>query len=449
MNRERETLIAKTKAAGVVGAGGAGFPTHVKLNARVDTVIVNGAECEPLLAVDVQLMEREAETLAEALEDVVEALGAEAGVIAIKGKHTAAVEKLEAALAGKGKLRLKLLKDYYPAGDEQNLVYDVTAKTVPEGGIPLAVGAVVLNVETLLNVAAALDGQPVTTTYVTVAGAVREPVTLAVPVGTPMAALLDLAGGPLPGSFRVIEGGPMTGELVPPEAVESGMAVCKKTTTGLIILPADHWLIQQADVSLGAILQRAQSACCQCRLCTDLCPRYLLGHDIFPHLVLNAVNHGHAANTAAITQAYLCCDCGVCDLFACPVELSPRRMFRALKEELGNRGLQNSHRREAAVRDGYAGRHIPVGHLIARLGLEEYYVPAPWSDVQFSPRQVRVPLKQHIGVPAEPLVQPGDRVETGQLIAVPPSDKLGAAVHASIPGRVREVTETAVVIAGE
>ena len=112
MNRERETLIAKTKAAGVVGAGGAGFPTHVKLNAQVDTVIVNGAECEPLLAADVQLMEREAETLAEALEDVVEALGAEAGVIAIKGKHTAAVEKLEAALAGKGKLRLKLLKDY-------------------------------------------------------------------------------------------------------------------------------------------------------------------------------------------------------------------------------------------------------------------------------------------------------------------------------------------------
>ncbi|NLY30951.1 MAG: electron transport complex protein RnfC [Firmicutes bacterium] len=449
MNREKETLIAKTKAAGVVGAGGAGFPTHVKLNAQVETVIVNGAECEPLLAVDAQLMERQAEELAEALAHVVDALGAETGVIAIKGKHQAAAARLQEAAAGWDRLRLELLGDYYPAGDEHILVYDITGRTVPEGGIPLSVGAVVLNVETLLNVAAAQRGQPVTRTYITIAGAVREPVTLSVPVGTTIAAAVDLAGGPLVPNYRVIEGGPMTGELISQEKLESGRAVCKKTTTGIVVLPADHWLIQQYNVRLGVILQRAQSACCQCRLCTDLCPRYLMGHDIFPHLVLNAVNHGHTANTAAITQAYLCSDCGVCELYACPVELSPRRMYRALKEELGRRGARNPHRRESKARDSWLGRQIPVAHLVTRVGLDEYNIPAPWSEVQFSPRQVVIPLKQHVGVPAEPLVKVGERVEAGQVIAVSPPNKLGAAVHASIPGRVQEVTKTEIVIAGE
>ncbi|NLA58782.1 MAG: electron transport complex protein RnfC [Firmicutes bacterium] len=442
-------MIAKTKAAGVVGAGGAGFPTHVKLNAEVETVIVNGAECEPLLAVDVQLMERKAEALAEALAQVVEALGAKNGIVALKGKHKAAADRLQKALAGMDKLRVELLGDYYPAGDEQALVYDITGNTVPEGGIPLAVGAVVLNVETLLNVGAAQRGQPVTTTYITVAGAVRQPITLSVPVGTPIAAAIDLAGGPLTGNFRVIEGGPMTGELLTQEEIEAGRAVCKKTTTGIIILPADHWLIQHYNVKLGVILQRAQSACCQCRLCTDLCPRYLLGHDIFPHLALNAVNHGHTANTSAITEAFLCSDCGVCELYACPVELSPRRVYRALKAELLRRGVRNPHRRQVEVRDTLMGRHIPVDHLITRLGLDGYDIPAPWSEIQFSPRQVIIPLKQHVGVPAEPLVEVGQRVEVGQVIAVPPPDKLGAAVHASIPGRVKEMTRTAITIVGE
>jgi len=449
VNRDRKTLIAKTKAAGVVGAGGAGFPTHVKLDAQVKTVIVNGAECEPLLSVDVQLMERRADELVETLDFIVEALGAEAGVIGIKGKHRAAVAKLQEAVSGWDRLRVELLGDYYPAGDEHILVYDVTGQAVPEGGIPLAVGAVVINVETLLNVGAALRDQPVITTWITVAGAVREPVTLAVPVGTPVAAAVDLAGGPLTADFRVIEGGPMTGVLLSQEEVKTGRAVCKKTTTGLIVLPADHWLVRQYNVKLGRILQRAQSACCQCRLCTDLCPRYLLGHEIHPHLVLNAVNHGHAANTAAITEAFLCCDCGVCELYACPVELSPRRVYRALKEELGRRGAGNPHRRRVEPRQALGGRHIPVDHLVTRLGLDEYVVRAPWSEVEFSPRRVSIPLKQHVGVPAKPLVQAGQRVEKGQVIAVPPPDKLGAAVHASIPGRVTEVTKTEIVIVGE
>jgi Na+-translocating ferredoxin:NAD+ oxidoreductase RnfC subunit len=449
VNEDRKRLIANVKAAGVVGAGGAGFPTHVKLAGSVDTIILNGAECEPLLAVDVQLLEMQAEILVESLDQLVRVSEAKSGVIAIKGKHQPAIDALQQALMGKPTLRLQSLDDFYPVGDEQVLVYEVLGRTVPEGGIPLNVGSMVINVETLLNVAKAWKGQPVTTTYVTVAGEVSQPLTLEVPVGTPISVLLDLAGGPSVPDYGVIEGGPMTGKLIHPKAIDSHIAAVRKTTTGIIVLPADHWLVEQPSLSLGSILQRAQSACCQCRICTDLCPRHLLGHDLNPHLVLNAINHGQASNPDAYTQAFLCSDCGVCELYACPVELSPRRVYQALKLELMEKDIKNPHRRKVTPRATWAGRHIPASILISRLGLERYDHLAPWSRIDFSPRQVVIPLQQHIGIPAHASVKVGDKVEIGQTIAIPPPDKLGAAVHASIPGRIEEVTEDVVVISGE
>ncbi|NMB11860.1 MAG: electron transport complex protein RnfC [Firmicutes bacterium] len=449
MNADRKELIANVRAAGVVGAGGAGFPTHVKLAGSVDTIILNGAECEPLLAVDVQLLELQAETLVETLGEVVEILGAKAGVITIKAKHQLAIEALKQALVGKANLRLHPLEDFYPVGDEQVLVYEVLGRTVPEGGIPPDVGGMVINVETLLNVAKAQRGQPVTATYVTIAGAVSRPLTLEVPVGTPISVLLDLAGGPTVPHYRVIEGGPMTGELISQPAIDSHIAAAKKTTTGVIVLPADHWLVSQPGLNLGIILQRAQSACCQCRICTDLCPRHLLGHDLNPHLILNALNHGQASNPDAYTQAFLCSDCGVCELYACPVELSPRRVYQAIKLELTRQGLKNPHRRKVTPKVAWVGRHIPISSLISRLGLEKYDHPAPLSKVEFSLRQVAIALQQHIGVSARALVKAGDKVEIGQIIATPPPDKLGAVLHASISGRIKEVTEAMVVIAGE
>ena len=134
-------------------------------------------------------------------------------------------------------------------------------------------------------------------------------------------------------------------------------------------------------------------------------------------------------------------------LYACPGAISQTGV-PGLKEELGRRGEipigAGLNRRQAL-----GGRHIPVDHLVTCVWLDEYNIPASWSEVEFSPRQVAIPLKQHVGVPAEPLVKAGHRVEAGQVIAVPPPDKLGAAVHASIPGRVTEVTKTEIVIVGE
>lgn len=155
-------IVDKIREAGVVGAGGAGLPTHVKADATVDTVLVNGASCEPLLMSDPHLMESEVETLIRGLEAVMECTGAKRGVICLKGKHAKAMETVRAAAAkdASGRLEVFELMDFYPAGDEQVLVREVLNRTVPERGLPLQVGAVVANVETLCNVARALNGTP-------------------------------------------------------------------------------------------------------------------------------------------------------------------------------------------------------------------------------------------------------------------------------------------------
>ena len=187
-------LAEKVRAAGVVGAGGGGFPAHVKLAAKADTVIANGAECEPLLHKDAVIMEQYAAQLVRGMELVMDAVGAQNGVIGIKGKKKHAVEAVEAACQG-SRVRVHLLGDYYPAGDEYDLVYTVTGRLIPPAGIPIQVGVVVNNVETLVNIAAAAEGKPVTHKTLTIAGAVKRPVTLTVPIGTSFRECLAPAGG--------------------------------------------------------------------------------------------------------------------------------------------------------------------------------------------------------------------------------------------------------------
>ena len=168
---------------GVVGAGGGGFPTEAKLKAQVPLVIVNGAECEPLLHKDKELLRHEAGAMLAGLKTVMDRVGASEGVVGVKNKYDDVLRALQPVLpAG---TRTFPLSDSYPAGDEFILVHDVTGRVIPPGGLPKDVGALVVNVETLVNVG---HGRPVTHKYLTVAGAVREPVTLRVPVGTSIGA---------------------------------------------------------------------------------------------------------------------------------------------------------------------------------------------------------------------------------------------------------------------
>jgi len=434
-----EEIVRQIKDAGVVGAGGAGFPTHIKVNASADHVIVNGAECEPLLRVDQQLMAAMADRLVKGIEAAMKATGAHLGTIALKGKYHDAIEALEKAIAGKP-IKLFILGDFYPAGDEHVTVYEVVGKIIPEGGIPLKVGCVVNNVETLINVADALEGCPVTDTYLTITGEVPKPITVKLPIGTPIAEALALAGQTNMGGKLLVEGGPMMGKVV-----EDFSQPITKTTKGLIVLAEDHPMIQKRNMSMAHIIKQAKAACIQCMRCTDMCPRHMLGHRLSPHRIMRGLNY-FEGDQDVMKMALSCTECGACEYACNMMLLSPRRVNGLLKQEFGKKGIKPTppSKPEAAV-PSREFMKIPVKRLVSSLGLATYNVAAPLVETGFTPKKVFIPLRQHIGAPAQPIVKVGQRVERGSLIGAIPEEAMGANVHASISGIVREISQNIVI----
>ena len=429
----------KCKAAGVVGAGGAGFPTHVKLNCKADIVLGNGAECEPLLRVDQQLMLLEPELVVAGMRYAMEACGAGEGRICIKGKHKEAVEALERACEGQKGISVFILDDYYPAGDEQQLVYDVTGRIVPVGGIPIDAGAVGQNVTTLKNIALAQQGIPVTEKRLTVTGEVEHPVTIAAPLGMSFRECIDLAGGPVnEEGYGLICGGPMMGY------VETNWDnVVTKTTGGLIVLKKDHphYVRKAAPQTFNRKL--ARSVCCQCMLCTELCPRNKLGLGVKPHLAMRAAAYGSEYRDNGL---FSCCNCGVCSFVACPFGLMPSTIMTEAKGALAKSGVRPEKVTPEKANSFREYSKIPVHRLIGRLGLKQYDVPAPLMAEKPHPAQVRIPLRMHIGAPAKSVVSVGTQVQKGDCIARIPDGSLGVDIHASIGGTVREITENEIVI---
>ncbi|MFZ5945691.1 MAG: 4Fe-4S dicluster domain-containing protein [Bacillota bacterium] len=436
-------MITKVRDAGVVGAGGAGFPTHVKISAAAKTIVVNGAECEPLLRVDQQLLAQMAAKVVKGLEIVIQATGAEEGIIALKGKYKDAIQSLEKVIPGKP-IKLHILGDFYPAGDEHVTVNQATGKLVPQGGIPLKVDCVVVNVETLVNIAEAAEGTPVTHTYLTVTGEIPEPVTLKLPIGTSIAEVFRIAGVTDFRGKMVIEGGPMMGKIV-----EDLNQPITKTTKGLIILPEEHPLIKRRTLPVEKIVRQSKAACIQCRYCTDLCPRYLLGHKLEPHKIMRALKHINGQEVS-MKMALACSECGVCEQYACVMGLSPRRVNAEIKKELLKNGIRPDGPPENQIPHNLQEhRKIPIKRLISRLGLAKYDKSAPLKDKEYCVNHVNIKLQQHVGAPCKPLVTPGQKVNKGDLIGEIPEKSLGANIHASISGVVTQVSDTIAITSAE
>ena len=419
--------------AGILGAGGAGFSTHVKINCQAGAVIVNGAECEPLLRVDQQVMELYAAEVVEGLRLVMEQTGAKEGVIALKKHYEGAVKALGTAIEPFGQLRLHLLREYYPAGDEQQIVYEVTGRVVPTGGLPLDVGAVVCNASTLLNVADAAAGKKVVEKYVTVGGAVRTPRTFKVPVGISCRELLEAAGGTAE-PCRYIIGGPCMGRVVDDPDVP-----VTKTTGGFLAFPVDHPLWKLREETLN--MQLIRSVCCQCSMCTQMCPRNALGLNVQPHKAMRTIAQGTDLLGDA-NGVFSCCNCGVCTYYACNFGLKPSQAMQQMKAMLAQKGVKP--RKEVYTRADRSidDKKLPVKRLIARMGLERYDVDAPLSEKLLPTGQVRIMLRMGVGAPSVPVVGVGDKVRKNTLIADIAPGKLGVKMHASISGTVTAVTDS-------
>ncbi len=422
------------REGGVVGGGGAGFPTWKKLSSPAEILIINGAECEPVLRSDQYLMLRHPEALVRAADTLREIVGASQAIIALKTQYSRQAEALTGAIQAVGPpVSLFRLPAIYPIGDEQTVVYTATGRVVPPQGLPGHVGCAVVSVSTALNALAALSGIPVTRRLVTVAGEVTSPGLYDVPVGVSIDRTIEAAGGAKPREYAVFLGGPMMGDLLS----APNQTVVAKTCGGILVLPPDHLLVQRARLTIAHMRNRAKAACVQCRYCTDLCPRYLLGHGMYPHRAMRAF-----ANHQLDETALLCMECGICEMYACPMSLSPRRVQQAMKAELRGKGVSP----DKALHPDYGimreGRQVPAARLAAQIGVAPYAFPLPEQVTAVEADFVCLPLKQHIGVTAQAVVAPGDRVKRGQVVAQMTNDALGADIHASIDGIVTAVTET-------
>ncbi|MFH1416519.1 MAG: 4Fe-4S dicluster domain-containing protein [Elusimicrobiota bacterium] len=435
----REEIIDAVREAGIVGAGGGGFPTHVKLLSEVDVVIANGAECEPLLSSDRYLMETEAGSIVEALRIVREITGAGKACIAIKKKYQTAIEELNKIIGISSEIELFLLDDYYPAGDELELVYDIAGEAVPEGGIPLDRKVLVINVNTLFNISSAVKSSgPVVKRWVTVAGELEEPYIAQVPIGISAGQLIDNAK-PRIRDYSILAGGVMMGKLV-----DKDFRITK-VSGGIIVLPDDNPAVTKRSIDTSIQEKRAKSVCDQCFDCTILCPRNLLGHDISPHLIMrNLFLSGPVG--VHLTNAYLCSECGLCDMYACPMDLSPRRMLTRTKEKLKENNIINPHNNSVAEIHGERDfRRVPQKRLMERLAISGYD-RNNYPVKEIIATEVAIPLLQHAGLAAVPVVKKGEKVKTGDLIADIPEGKLGARVHASINGKITEVESNCISI---
>lgn len=433
-------IVNSVKRAGVTGAGGAGFPTYVKLQAKAEYILANGAECEPLTHVDKQLMIHHAPEVISGMRLAMQSTGAKQGIIGIKGKYQEIIAILRQAIGDQDDITIFELGNFYPAGDEQVMVYDILGRVVPEGGIPIDVGCVVQNIETLYNIDAAAHGRPVTEKYITVIGAVPRPVSVKVPIGVTLNEVIALAGGAATPDPVVLDGGAMMGDVV----TDLNSPVTKRTKM-LLVLPYDHQLSVKRRTPRAVIDNHAIAACDQCYFCTDYCPRHAQGHAIQPHKLILLLASGVPLTDAQMAGALLCCECRTCN-YACPVHLAPGDIALNIKRDLVKAGMKNPYHRQTEASPYREYRRVPIPRLVNRLGLAKYDVPAPLTAVTADFPRVTLMLSQHIGLPAQPVVQVGDEVHAGDLVGKIPEGALGAPIHASIDGTVREVTNEAIII---
>ena len=428
-------LSEKLRECGVVGAGGAGFPTYVKAQSHVEYMIANGAECEPLIHKDAELMKHFPAEILAGMNAMMAATGAKIGKFGVKTKNAEALAALRHNLKS-DRIEFVTLGDFYPSGDEYELVYSATCRLIPPAGIPLQVGSVVNNVETLYNVHLAEQGAPVTRKFLSVCGAVKEPKSFWAPVGTPFRDLLALAGGASVDEFGVFVSGVMMGVLT-----FDLDDVVTKTTGGLIVLPRDHYLISRRTRPRVEMNRIGKSACDQCSYCTEFCPRYLLGYEVQPHKVMRSLGFTLTGENIWNQSAELCCACGLCTLYACPEDLFPKEACDKAKVDMRAKSIKFVQTKPVRVHPMKEFRRVPLSQLRKRLKVEEYETHTPFDPVDFHPASVRIKLSQHVGKPATALVSPGEIVTEGQLIARVDGKDLGVNIHASISGEVMALTE--------
>lgn len=315
-NLSKEEIISIIKESGITGMGGAGFPTHVKLSPppekKIDTVILNGAECEPYLTADHRLMLEKPEMVIKGLKAIMKAVDVKKGYIGIENNKPDAIEIMTKAAYNDETVEVIPLKTKYPQGDEKRLIHSITEREVPAGALPMDVGVVVNNVGTAYAIANAIEtGMPLVERIATITGSgIKNPKNLLIKVGTPFKEIIDQCGGFKDKPGKVIMGGPMMGM-----AQFTIEIPAIKGTSGILVL-------DEIDSKIPD-----PSPCIRCGKCVDICPVNL------QPLFISKLSLKKMYDEAEGYNPLSCIECGSCS-FICPSKRPLLQSIRVAKREI-------------------------------------------------------------------------------------------------------------------
>lgn len=312
----KEEILNRIKEGGVVGMGGAGFPTHVKLvpkdPSKIEYILVNGAECEPYITSDYRRMIEEPEKVVKGLQVILTLFDSAKGYICIEDNKPDCIAKMKELVKDIDRIEVKEMMTKYPQGGERTLIYAATGREINSSMLPADVGCVVDNVETVISVyKAVILGRPVNSRVVTVTGdGIKEPKNLLVLAGTDMSELVDAAGGLKGKIAKAISGGPMMGF-----ALYDLHVPCTKTTSAFLFL--EHDAVSEA--------QEIQTACINCGRCVSVCP----GH-VLPARLAKLAERGDMAGFEAL-DGMECCECGCCS-YICPAKRPLTQSIKSMRK---------------------------------------------------------------------------------------------------------------------
>ena len=312
----KEEVLAIIKEAGLTGMGGAGFPTHVKLSPPkdkvIDTIIVNGAECEPFLTADHRIMLEKPEQVLMGSKAIMKALGVNKCYIAIEKNKPDAIEAMQKIVAGVEGIEVAPLEPKYPQGDEKRMINAVTGREVPSGGLPMDVGCVVDNVGTVATIGNVfITGMPVIQRVTTITGsAIKNPKNLYIRIGTLFSDVIEQCGGFSEEPGKILNGGPMMGI-----AQYTTDVPVIKGTSGILILNKKDAAVPES------------SNCIRCGKCVDACPVHL------QPFMLSRQSMMKQFDDAEKNYAADCIECGSCS-FICPAKRPLVETIRIAKKEI-------------------------------------------------------------------------------------------------------------------
>ena len=435
------------------------------INERCRTVIVSAIKDNPLSFAEEYLLQREWHKIIDGLKLLMVNHHAEKGIIAVSKSDRPVIADLRDRVEDCGNIDLFFIGDFYPAADQAILIYEITGQPF-SGATPAALsGSLVYDLQTVINIYEAVtEEKPVTRRLLTCTGEVALPSLVLGHLGVSFREVIELCGGAATTTideYVIFSGAPARGAVI----TDIDTPVTRSTTT-ITVLPADHELVKERSRTISTQIKKIKSVCNQCSFCTELCPVYLLGGKLYPHLIMRQIAYGPAEPEEVILGALLCSECGICEVFACPHKLSPRAVNKQIKERLKQEAQPESLLSDKInghisghISDKISGhisgqlqprsnrdyRKVPFKRLADLFSVGPYAVPPKMELLETSPGQVELLFQEISAAGVLPRVKTGEEIAEGSLVAET-KISTGAGLHTSISGKVIFLSKERVII---